>query len=211
MSISQDSPLAAAAAAADTERDALLQNGDSVSASLAAELESLLLQLSETNDGMGRCVSDCQTGEGARMSNVLQRHRELLHEYEKEFRKIKANIKEQRERDDLLHSVRQDIGEFRTAASSRTDSLVRERGATQHSLRTVDKILSGAATTYDALRSQRQFYNNVALKLSSFRSRLPTIDSLIGRIQRRKKMESIILAVVIAFCAIIVIYFSILR
>eukprot|EP00960_Hanusia_phi_P027229 746706-Hanusia_phi.AAC.3 len=109
MSISQDSPLAAAAA--DTERDALLQNGDSVSASLAAELESLLLQLSETNDGMGRCVSDCQTGEGARMSNVLQRHRELLHEYEKEFRKIKANIKEQRERDDLLHSVRQDIGD----------------------------------------------------------------------------------------------------
>ena len=28
-------------------------------------------------------------------SHVLQRHRELLHEYEKEFRKIKANIKEQ--------------------------------------------------------------------------------------------------------------------
>jgi hypothetical protein len=30
--------------------------------------------------------------------HVLQRHRELLHEYEKECRKIKANIREQRER-----------------------------------------------------------------------------------------------------------------
>ena len=67
-----------------------------------------------------------------RPSQVLQRHRELLHEYEREFRKIRSNVEEQRERDELLGSVRADIGEFKTAASARMDSLVRERGSAQN-------------------------------------------------------------------------------
>ena len=57
------------------------------------------MQLSEANEGMGRCLRDMGTsGDNARLMHVLQRHRELLHEYEKECRKIKANIIEQRER-----------------------------------------------------------------------------------------------------------------
>ena len=48
---------------------------------------------------MGRCLREFGgAGDSARLSQVLQRHRELLHEYEKECRKIKTNIKEQRER-----------------------------------------------------------------------------------------------------------------
>ena len=151
------------------------------------------------------------TAESARLMHVLQRHRELLHEYEKECRKIKTNIREQRERDELLHSVRRDIGEFKSAAASRTDSLVRERASATNSLRTTDQLLRGAAATYESLKNQRQLYNSITVKLSSFRSRLPSIDQLIGRIQRRKKTESIILALVIASCAITIIYFSILR
>mmetsp|Transcript_69976 Transcript_69976/g.145872 ORF Transcript_69976/g.145872 Transcript_69976/m.145872 type:complete len:244 (+) Transcript_69976:293-1024(+) len=187
------------------------QTGDSFTTSLASELESLLAQLSETHQDMGRCVKDLAAGEGARQSHVLQRHRELLHEYEKEFRKIKANIKEQRERDDLLHSVRKDIGEYKSAASARTDPLLRERGAATNSIKTADQVLESAQTTFDALRNQRQLYSSIGSKLSAFRARLPTIDSLVGRIQRRKKFESIVLAIVLATCAIVVLYFSILR
>lgn len=169
-------------------------------------------QLSEANESMGRCLRDMgSSGDSARLMHVLQRHRELLHEYEKECRKIKANIKEQRERDELLHSVRRDIGEFKTAAASRTDSLVRERASATNSLKTTDQLLKGAAATYESLKNQRQLYNSIAVKLSAFRSRLPSIDQLVGRIQKRKKTESIILAMVIAACAITVIYFAVLR
>mmetsp|Transcript_69977 Transcript_69977/g.145875 ORF Transcript_69977/g.145875 Transcript_69977/m.145875 type:complete len:229 (+) Transcript_69977:293-979(+) len=192
-------------------RVSVSQTGDSFTTSLASELESLLAQLSETHQDMGRCVKDLAAGEGARQSHVLQRHRELLHEYEKEFRKIKANIKEQRERDDLLHSVRKDIGEYKSAASARTDPLLRERGAATNSIKTADQVLESAQTTFDALRNQRQLYSSIGSKLSAFRARLPTIDSLVGRIQRRKKFESIVLAIVLATCAIVVLYFSILR
>ena len=56
-------------------------------------------KLSETNESMGRCLRELGGGgDSARLSHILQRHRELLHEYEKECRKIKSNIKEQRER-----------------------------------------------------------------------------------------------------------------
>lgn len=56
-------------------------------------------KLSETNESMGRCLRELGGGgDSSRLSHILQRHRELLHEYEKECRKIKSNIKEQRER-----------------------------------------------------------------------------------------------------------------
>jgi len=112
------------------------------------------MQLSETNEAMARMAQSMPPGEAARPSHFLRRHRELLHEYESEFRKIRSNMDEQREREELLGSVRADIGEYRTAASARMESLVRERGASQNSVRTTDQILAGAAATYDALRSQ---------------------------------------------------------
>ena len=62
-------------------------------------MSSVWRQLSEANEAMGRCLSEMSgSGESARLMHVLQRHREMLHEYEKECRKIKANMKEQRER-----------------------------------------------------------------------------------------------------------------
>lgn len=53
-------------------------------------------------------------------------------------------MQEQRERDDLLHSVRQEIGEYKSAASARADPLLRERNAANSSLRTADNIMSQA-------------------------------------------------------------------
>mmetsp|Transcript_11577 Transcript_11577/g.28084 ORF Transcript_11577/g.28084 Transcript_11577/m.28084 type:complete len:229 (+) Transcript_11577:189-875(+) len=192
-------------------RISVSQNGEAAASSLSGELETLLLQLSEVNEQMGHCVRDIGPGDGQRLSHVLQRHRELLHDYDKEFRKIKSNIKEQLEREDLLHSVRQDIGEYRTAATSRMDPLLRERGAATNSLRGADQIMQGAATTLEALKGQRQLYSSIAVKLSTFTSKLPSIDSLIGKVQRRKKVESIILAMVVAVCACTIIYFAVLR
>mmetsp|Transcript_20066 Transcript_20066/g.50769 ORF Transcript_20066/g.50769 Transcript_20066/m.50769 type:complete len:225 (-) Transcript_20066:35-709(-) len=184
---------------------------DNGASALCTELESLLMQLSETNEHMVRFSQGLSPGEAARPGQVLQRHRELLHEYDREFRKIRSNITEQRERDELLGSVRADIGEYRTAASQRMESLVRERGSAQGSLRTTEQILAGAAATYDSLRSQRGLYGNISTKLAVFRSKLPSIDSLLGRIQRRRKVESMILAGVVSVCAIVVLYFSVLR
>ena len=52
--------------------------------------------------------------------------------------------------------VRKDIGEFRSSAGARMDPLLRERAAATGSLRGADNILSGAASTLEALKGQRQ-------------------------------------------------------
>ena len=58
---------------------------------------------------------------------------------------------------------------------------------------------------------QRGVYSNISTKIAVFRSKLPSIDSLLGRIQRRKKFESFVLAGVVSVCAIVILYFSVLR
>ena len=45
----------------------------------------------------------------AAMVHTLQRHRDILQDFQHEFNKIKSNIETQREREDLLGSVRRDI------------------------------------------------------------------------------------------------------
>ena len=41
--------------------------------------------------------------------HVLQRHRDILYDYNKEFKRIKENIKLKRDQAELLNYVRQDI------------------------------------------------------------------------------------------------------
>ena len=45
----------------------------------------------------------------AALLHTLQRHRDILQDYSHEFQKTRSNIVAQREREDLLGSVRRDI------------------------------------------------------------------------------------------------------
>ena len=45
----------------------------------------------------------------AALLHTLQRHRDILQDYSHEFHKTRGNIVAQRDRDDLLGSVRRDI------------------------------------------------------------------------------------------------------
>ena len=45
----------------------------------------------------------------AALQHTLQRHRDILQDYNTEFQKTKSHIQSKREREDLLGSVRKDI------------------------------------------------------------------------------------------------------
>ena len=49
--------------------------------------------------------------------HMLQRHREILHDFQQEYNKNKAALKLATERSELLSSVREDIREHRSAAN----------------------------------------------------------------------------------------------
>lgn len=66
-------------------------------------------QLNTVNEKMGEWSSNGEQSSVSQNMHTVQRHRDILQDYTKEFRKIQSNVQARREREDLLHSVRQDI------------------------------------------------------------------------------------------------------
>jgi len=66
-------------------------------------------QLNTINEKMGEWNSNGEQSTVSQNVHTVQRHRDILQDYTKEFRKIQSNVRARREREDLLHSVRQDI------------------------------------------------------------------------------------------------------
>jgi len=58
---------------------------------------------------MGEWSSNGEQSTVSHNVHTVQRHRDILQDYTKEFQKIQSNVRARREREDLLHSVRQDI------------------------------------------------------------------------------------------------------
>ena len=122
---------------------------------LQCEIEVLLQDLAEVNDTMSRQAASCAPGTTATAIHMLQRHREILHDFQQEFNKSKATFRATMERDELLSSVRQDIREHRCASTRASDALLRERNAIHASGRAADEVIDQAQATRDALNAQR--------------------------------------------------------
>jgi Golgi SNAP receptor complex protein 1 len=80
------------------------------------EIEAMLNRLQEVNDQMSRQASTA-TGPAASTMHVLQRHREILHDFMQEFSKTKSNLKSADERQQLLSSVRAEGPAFAAASA----------------------------------------------------------------------------------------------
>lgn len=70
---------------------------------------SMDFQLNTVNEKMSEWSSNGEQSTVSQNVHTMQRHRDILQDYTKEFRKIQSNVRARREREDLLHSVRQDI------------------------------------------------------------------------------------------------------
>ena len=169
------------------------------------EIEALLIALGEVNDTMSREAS-AATGGTATMMHKLQRHREILHDFQQEFTRSKQNLQAATERTQLLSSVREDIREHRDSRQS--DALLRERNAIGASSRAADDVLGQAAATRDSLNAQRGGFSGMAGKLSTIASLAPQIDALMGMIQRRQKRDKLVLGVVFGVCTAALLFYG---
>jgi len=177
---------------------------------LQREIEHMLLQLSEVNDQMSRQAASA-SGSVATTRHVLQRHREILHDFMQEFNKTKANLKSADERQQLLSTVRQDICDHRSTASAgqqRQDTLLRERNAIHSSDRLASDVIAQAEATKASLGAQRSVFGGVGSKLQSISALAPQVNALIGAIQRRKRRDKMILGVLIGCCISFLLLYS---
>ncbi|KAK3589800.1 hypothetical protein CHS0354_015804 [Potamilus streckersoni] len=177
---------------------------------MAMEIEQLLTKLAEINDRMAEYTQNISmTSPSAALLHTLQRHRDILQDYMQEFHKTKANITAIRERDDLLGSVRRDISAYKNSSglNRRTEMYLKEHEHIRNSERLVDDQISVAIATKESLESQKKSLSGISQKINTLANRFPIINSLVQRVNLRKRRDSIILASVIAICIILLLLY----
>ena len=87
------------------------------------------------------------------------------------------------------------------------DSLQRELEYTSNSERMIDEQISIALETRDNLVNQREILKAVQTKLNDLSSKFPLINSLVNKINLRKKRDTIILGFVIGLCLVFMVWY----
>ncbi|XP_043715438.1 Golgi SNAP receptor complex member 1-2-like isoform X2 [Telopea speciosissima] len=189
---------------------AMFTQGDTGSSrsfkSMEMEIQSLLEMLVDTNDAMSRCAAS--TMATTSVTQKLARHRDILHEFTQEFRRIKGNINSMREHAELLSSVRDDISKHKISGSmSPRMHLLRERASIHGSIVLIDDVINQAQTTRTVLGSQRSLLGNVQGKVKLLSDKFPVIRGLLGAIRRKRSKDTLILSGVIAACTVFLIIY----
>ncbi|CAO3564088.1 unnamed protein product [Mortierella alpina] len=182
---------------------------------LETNIEDLLEKLNRLVDAMsGQLDAQTQTNGQAPLSMVhlLQKHRDILHDYTKEYRKTRQNVRSARDHAQLLSSVWDDISTYKNggvsgSGMSASDHLLNERSRIDGSHLLADSALEQAYATKDDLDRQRSTLLSVNQRINNVATQLPSVGQLIGKIQSRKNRDNVILSCVIGSCVVGVLYF----
>ncbi|KAI5477537.1 hypothetical protein MNV49_006125 [Pseudohyphozyma bogoriensis] len=120
----------------------------------------------------------------ASATHALERHREVLLEYQRDHQRTKASLREAEQRANLLGSVREEIS---------------------HSM--VDDLLGHAYDTRAAFAQQRSAISGINARMNSVIASVPALNSLLGMINSRRNRDSVIVGSVIGICTLALLYF----
>jgi len=163
-----------------------------------SEIDSLLSSLTDINNQMSQYCQQMQNASAAMYT--LQRHREILHDYTNEYNKTRNNIEAQLNREQLLGPVKKDTGGFRSTTNKKNDLYMKENEHIRNSEILVDEQINVAIRTRDHLLNQRNAFKAIQTQMTTLANRFPMINSLVHRINIKRRKDSIILGVVIAIC-----------
>uniref|UniRef100_A0A0D6R5T6 Golgi SNAP receptor complex member 1 n=2 Tax=Araucaria cunninghamii TaxID=56994 RepID=A0A0D6R5T6_ARACU len=172
-----------------------------------AGIERLLQQLQQVNAQMQVWVS---SGTSDVLSHTLTRHKEILHDLNQEFIRLRSSFKARREHEALLQSfsARDSVnGDLEKNSDSAEQALLNEQAILQRSTGQMDNVVLHAQATLGALVFQRSTFGNISSKLTNVSSRLPSVNHVLSAIRRRKSMDTIILSLVASACTIFILLY----
>ncbi|KAI5818473.1 hypothetical protein BZA77DRAFT_15536 [Pyronema omphalodes] len=141
----------------------------------------------------------------------LQNFRSTLAEHTREYRRLNDVIRQARKNSSILSSVRHDIDSYRSAAQleegREADYMLEERGHLDNTHNMTDRVLSQAYAINQDFAEQRARLQNINRRAMYAASQIPGINHIISRINTRKKRDSVIMGVFIAFCFLMFLYF----
>lgn len=148
-----------------------------------------------------------------------ERHAELLSDHKRTHKRLKIALSQERSRQMLLSSVRQDIQTHRAGSGGSGSASNAAAGAVEsdrfymdesnrvrqsHSL--VDTLLANAYEARAEMMRQQNTLKDVQKRMLQVASRVPGISTLIAKIHTRQKRNSLVLAAVVVVC-VLFIYF----
>ncbi|KAI7880418.1 V-snare-domain-containing protein, partial [Lichtheimia hyalospora FSU 10163] len=167
------------------------------------ETEELLRKLQSIITSMGQVLDrPSATPTNPSMIHMLERHKDILLDYNKEFRRVKSNIKAAQDRANLMNQVQDEIRIFNTTNESGSDYYLSERNRIEGSHRMTDMILEQAYATRQDIAHQGRMLRNINSRVGGVIGRIPGINNLISRINTRRKRDTLIMAGVISTCII---------
>ncbi|XP_067328194.1 Golgi SNAP receptor complex member 1 isoform X1 [Anolis sagrei] len=179
---------------------------------MAVEIEQLLGKLTGINDKMSEYANSAGVPSlNAALMHTLQRHRDILQDYTHEFHKTKTNFLAVRERENLLGSVQKDIESYKSGSgvnNRRTELFLKEHEHLRNSDRLIEETISIAMATKENMTSQRGMMKSIQSKMNSLANRFPAVNSLIQRINLRKRRDTFILGAVIGICTILLLLYA---
>ena len=131
--------------------------------------------------------------------------------------RLKVQLNHARDRANLLANVRNDINSHRLGSGagagadgqpSEADYMLDERGHIDHSHDMVDSVLSQAYAVNENFIVQRETLANINRRITLAASKVPGINTLIGRISSKKRRDGIIMGSFVAFCFLVFFWFS---
>ncbi|GAA6052712.1 hypothetical protein JCM3770_007187 [Rhodotorula araucariae] len=144
----------------------------------------------------------------ASAAHALERHRDVLNEYRRDFQRTQASLRDAEQRANLLGSVRDEISAFKTATgSSVTDSLLAERGRIDNSHRMADETLEQAYATRAEFAAQRSGLSGIQARMNGVAAQVPGLNSVIGMIGSRRRRDSVIMGTVLGVCTLLLLFF----
>ncbi|CAG9559376.1 unnamed protein product [Danaus chrysippus] len=178
-----------------------LINSEDMFDTMSMELQQLLSKLSQINDKMADIAPS-----GTATMHTIKRHREILMDYQQEFDRTSARVSARREREELLGGGMG--GGAPSVGLSRRDQYGKEAAHLHSSHILVDEQINIAMEAREHLTSQRQAFKRMQTRFNDIANRFPMLNSLIYRINARKRRDSLIIGVVVAVCTFLLLLYA---
>lgn len=168
--------------------------------------------LAKTEDAVGQLtrIVDSEGQSSAAKLHQLQRHREILADSRDQYRRLKGTCQQERNKKNLLSSVQSDIATYRSRSvtpGNEADYMIQERSRIDNSHNLADTLLAQAYETRDEFIRQRTSLANIQRKMLQTASHIPGLNTLIQKVNTRRKRDSLIIAFVIT-CCILFLFFT---
>ncbi|CCC69578.1 hypothetical protein NCAS_0C05880 [Naumovozyma castellii] len=170
--------------------------------SLDTQIEQKLFKRQEIVDSLNGIIESNPNISSSKLSQ-LQRHKEVLQDHWKNFRNIRSSIQQERNRLNLLFSVKNDIAQHSNNNLTNEDEneyIQNESRRIDQSHNMMDRLIMQAVETRESFMNQSHLLHNANNRILQTLQRVPGLNQVISKINTRRKKNAVILATVTTLC-----------